>query len=206
MATSSGFKILMAIVIIFAVWHFGAPYLGIPSWTTYISDYTTEETPVEIYYSFALYDRLTLQEVSMDSIENYDHSWGTALNDVWNNRVEDDFTDDTLGWNIGETVDVVNYEIVVTTNAPASLFAPQYHIAITGSENPYAFWSGGYQYIPHDFKSWTINQGTGEKEFRYQLDPETAVVSHTLGEWTYYRITITNYDNIVVWSDNMFIW
>jgi len=204
---STGFKLFIVLIIGLLVWQFGAPYFGISPLTSYLREYTAEDEPTSITYSFKVFDRITLEYVTLDSIENMDHSTGTALNDVWENRVEASFTDDTLGWNIdGDGANIPNYEIHVFTNAPSSLFAPQWKIDITGSENPYHFWSGGYQWIEHEFQSWKITSGSGEKTFKYQLTNENAVVSHTFGEWTYYLITLTDPAGSIIWQDNVFMW
>lgn len=205
-ASSPLFQFLILIIIVLGVWHFGAPYLGINSWLGYLDEYTREEEPAVITFSWSVYDRITMSNVALDTIANMDHSIGTALYDVWNNRVEADFTDDTLGWNIASSSEIDRYDIQITTNAPSSIFGPYWHVSITGSENPYAFWSGGYQYITHEFKDWDIKSGSGDKTFSYQLDPENAVVSHVLGEWTYYVITITDNEGLIKFQDNVFMW
>ncbi len=205
-ASSPLFQFLILIVIVLGVWHFGAPYFGIDSWLSSLDQYTREEEPATITFNWSLYDRIAKSDVALDTIANMDHSYGTALHDVWNNRVESAFADDTLGYNVANTEAIDSYDIVINTNAPSSIFGPYWTISITGSENPYAFWSSGYQYIPHEFVEWNIKTGSGEKAFGYQLDPETAVVSHTLGEWTFYQITITDPTGTVQFQDEVFIW
>ncbi len=125
---STGFQIIILIIIALLVWEFGAGYLGISPLTSYLG--LSEETPTgNIYLEFELYN----------IIKEYEPDTNQVLLDVDNdprNEHEDIpvFPISVAGWIIGNhTYDVDNYEIRISTNAPYRSFLP-YRIKVTTHE------------------------------------------------------------------------